>query len=243
VKKSLFWAVPAAVLSLCVYCSLGLAQAPSDGPPPIAGPTAVQPTQPAATRIALIDVTFIFKNHKRFKDQMQDMKGQVQAAENRVKTEKQQITTMAQTLQTLQKGTADYKDLEEKITDLSTRLQISVNKEKSAFLQQQARIYYNTYQEICQSTDYFCRQYGIDLVLRHSRETANPDNPDDVLTVINKPVVFQRGLDITDQILADLNRSSPAAPGTADRRGMAPPRPASPFGNPRELDPGLSPPR
>jgi Skp family chaperone for outer membrane proteins len=242
VKKSLSWAVPAAVLSLGVYYSMGLAQGPGGGAPPLAGPVAVQPAQPA-TRIALIDVTFIFKNHARFKMQMEEMKRQVQDAEKQVQAERKQLNTMAEELQQYSKGTDKYKELEERIADLSARMQVNVNRQKSAFLQQEARIYFNTYQEICQSTDYFCRQYGIDLVIRFNREQANPDNPEQVLTDINKPVVFQRGLDITEQILRDLNRSAPATPGTADQRGAPSPRPASPFGRQPELDPGISPPR
>jgi hypothetical protein len=124
---------------------------------------------------------------------------------------------------------------------LQARLAVNMNRQKNSFLQEEARIHYNVYQEICQATDYFCRQYGIDLVIRFNREEANPDMPDSVLTVINRPVVWHRGLDITQNILDDLNRNAaanpnPAAagnPGSADQRGaVPPPRPASPFGNP-----------
>jgi Skp family chaperone for outer membrane proteins len=232
VKKSLSWAVLAAVLSLCVCCSISVAQGPAGaggiqpmGGPPMAAQSAIPPT-----RTAVLDVPYIFKNHVRFKMMMEDLKRQVQQAEEQFKAERQQVTKMAEELQQYNKGTDKYKELEEKITDLQTRLTISVNRQKTAFLQQEARNYYTVYQEICQATDYFCQQYGIDLVIKFNREKINPDNPDSVLSGINQLVVHHRGLDISDQILANLNRDAPANAGAADRRGTTPPRPASPFG-------------
>ncbi len=233
-KKSLCSAVLAAALSLCVYYSSGVAQGPAGpaGVPPMGGPPmTAQPTAPP-TRTAVIDVPYIFKNHARFKMMMEQLKREVQQAEEQFKAERQQITKLVEELQQYNKGTDVYKEKEEKITDLQTRLTIAVNRQKTAFLQQEARNYYTVYQEICQATDYFCQQYGIDLVIKFNREKINPDIPESVLNGINQLVVHHRGLDITDQVLADLNRSAAANPGAADRRGGAPPRPASPFGNP-----------
>ncbi len=202
-----------------------------------------QPAQPA-TRIALLDVSYIFQHYARFKSMMGDMKLRVQQAEQEVKDQRQQISKMAEELQQYNKGTDKYNELEGRIADLQARLAVNVDRQKRAFLQDEARIYYNVYQEICQSTDYFCQQYGIDLVLRFNREKADPNIPDTVLTGINQPVVFQRGLDITKNILDDLNsRSAPVNPGAADRRGGVSPRPASPFGRQPELDRDISPPR
>jgi len=47
--------------------------------------------------------------------------------------------------------------------------------------------------------------------LRFNGDPPDPNNRDDVLREINKPVVYQNGIDITPDVLADLNRS--AAPG------------------------------
>jgi hypothetical protein len=84
-------------------------------------------------------------------------------------------------------------------------------------------IYHQVYQEILQATDYFCKQRGIDMVLRFNGEPVDVQRPDSVLNFINRPVVwYDPGLDITDLILQDVNRAGPN-PATAGQ-------PPSPFG-------------
>ena len=104
---------------------------------------------------------------------------------------------------------------------------MQVQLQKNEFLQREAKIYHNVYQEIWQATDYFCKQNRIDMVLRFNGEAVDVNRPDSVLTYINKPVVwYDRGLDITDQILQELNRTA-INPGPANRTG--PMRPGVPF--------------
>ena len=99
--------------------------------------------------------------------------------------------------------------------------------QKQEFLQREARIYHDVYQEIWQASDYVCRQYKFDMVLRFNGEPVDIERPDSVLTWINKPVVwYDTRQDITDAVLAVVNRTpmNPAA------NGRAPPvRPGVPF--------------
>ena len=109
-KRTAHWAISAAVLSLCFSVSTALAQGPGGVPP-------AQPMSPAAgPRIAVIDVGKIFKNDARFKAWMEEMKGDVQRAENLVRDERKRIGDLEERLQTFQKGTQAYKDMEEQIT-------------------------------------------------------------------------------------------------------------------------------
>jgi Skp family chaperone for outer membrane proteins len=219
VKKSHRWAILALIVSFGYLISLAVAQTTSAGRPgsPAAGP-----------RLALIDVTRIFKTHARFKQQMEEMKRDVQAAEDKFKADRDAINKLiTEGLPTFTKGTQQYAEMEEQIAAKQTKLGLDVNRQKSEFLQREAMIYHNVYQEILQATDYFCRQHSIDMVLRFNGEPVDVQKPDSVLTFINRPVVwYDPGLDITDVILQDVNR--PAAPAAADQRG-GPTAPPSPF--------------
>jgi Skp family chaperone for outer membrane proteins len=216
VNKSRCWAVLAVVvLSLSYLISFAAAQAPT--PTPTAGP-----------RLALLDVSRIFKSHQRFKGMMDDMKADVDRAEAQVKAERETINKLAERLQEFRKGTPDYKQMEEELAKRQADLAVQVQLQKNEFLQREAKIYHNVYQELWQATDYFCKQNRIDMVLRFNGEAVDVDRPDSVLTFINKPVVwYDRGLDITDAILQELNRTA-INPGPANNRG-APARPGVPF--------------
>jgi Skp family chaperone for outer membrane proteins len=222
VKKALCLAAVAILVLLGAYYSQGTAQ----------GPAVAQPA--GGPRLALIDVSRIFKQNARFEGMMNDMRNDVKAAEDRVKAEREAINKLGENLQNYRKGTQDYKSLEEELAKRQADLAVAVEMQKREFLQREARIYYNVYQEIWQHTDYFCRQHNIDMVLRFNGEAVDPDRPDSVLTHINKPVVwYDRGLDITEAILAEMNRTA-INPRAADQRNapQQPQRPTAPFSNP-----------
>ena len=87
-KKSHRWAILALLVSFGYLISLAVAQNTSAAPSgqSVAG----------GPRLALIDVTRIFKTHTRFKQMMEEMKRDVQAAENRVKAERDAINKLMQ---------------------------------------------------------------------------------------------------------------------------------------------------
>jgi Skp family chaperone for outer membrane proteins len=222
VKKSHRWAILAIVVSLGYLISLAVAENPL--PARSAAPT-------SGPRLALIDITRIFKTHTRFKQQMEEMKRDVQAAESRVNAERQAIQKLVtEGLPSLNKGTQQYAEMEEQLASRQAKLQVDVARQKNDFLQREAMIYHNVYQEILQATDYFCRQRGIDMVLKFSGDQVDVQRPDSVLTFINRQVVwYDPGLDITEFILQDVNRPA-TNPAAADLRGG---QPASPFNNRR----------
>jgi Skp family chaperone for outer membrane proteins len=229
--KSRHWAIAAAaILSLSVFVSLAQAQTQ----------TPAQPQARAAagqalpgTRIALLDVNRIFKSHERFKAAMEGMKHNVEAAETQVRNDRNAITKLGEDLQLLKKGTPDYKALEEELTKRQADLQVAVQLKKNEFVQREAENYNAVYQEILQETNYFCRENAIDVVLRFNGESVDVEQPNSVLSFINRQVVWNNpGLDITDQILQRLNgRAGGAAPATANRANSAaqPARPTVPF--------------
>ena len=220
-KKISLGAISALVASLCFSLSTARAQAPGGIPP-------AQPPA-AGTRIAFIDVGKIFKNDARFKALMEDMKRDVQGAENLVREERDRIGKLEEDLRTYTKGTQAYQQLEEQITARKADLTVKVQIQGKQFQQRQAKIYYNVYQEVLQVTDYFCKQHGIDVVLQIKGDPVNPEVAESVIPYINKQVVwYADDLDITKQILGELNRTAINPPRSADERGAAM-RPASPF--------------
>jgi Skp family chaperone for outer membrane proteins len=206
------------LLSLSCLSNFALAQGP-------VGPPSAQSM--AGVRIALLDVGRIFKSHERFKAMMQGMKADVENAERAVKNEQAEIKTLDEKSQDFHKGTVEYNQMEKELANRQAALSVKVTLQKNEFLQREAKIYHSVYQEICQVTDYFAKQHRIDMVLRFNSEEVDVDRPDSVLSRINNPVVcYDRGLDITDQILAQVNRTS-VNPGAANR--TAPERPGVNF--------------
>lgn len=218
-KSHLLAALAASVVSMGLLGALGVAQQPLR--------TAMRPAGRGVPPIALLDVSYIFKNHTRFKAMMNDMKTDVGCAEAQVKAERQAVQKLAERLGEFRKGTPDYKALAEEITKRQANISVKIRLQKDEFLQQEAKIYHNVYQEILQEVDYYAAANGITLVLRFNGEPADVTVPETIIRDINKQVIwYTKDRDVTPMILDRLNqrgfRPAPASPGGTTPVGTRP---------------------
>lgn len=184
------------------------------------------PVRPAysGSPVALVDISYIFKEHVRFKGKMTQMKADVDRAEAEVKEIRNNIVRLSERLRDYTPGTPDYKSIEEEITNRQATLAARVQLQKKEFLQREAKIYYDTYQEVFSEVDYFAKANGIAMVLRFNGDPVEKGIPQSVLQHINKPVVwYAQDRDITKVVLDRLNMRGPATSGT--RVGVQPTRP------------------
>ncbi|RCS54593.1 OmpH family outer membrane protein [Bremerella cremea] len=159
--------------------------------------------------IAVIDIPVIFKNHALFKKQMDDLKASVDAAEAALTKERDSMKTMVDELQGYKAGTPEFKALEEKLAQLQAGLQVKVGMQKKDFMEKEARVYYNTYNQVTQTVATFAQRHNITLVLRYNSNDIDPTNRQSVLEGVNRPVIYQNQIDITYDILRILNNGVP----------------------------------
>ncbi len=197
---------------------------------PIAAPPAG--TQPAGgsrlgvNGIAVVDVAYIFKNHVRFKQQMEEMKLRVEAAEADVKKDQESIKRKAEELKTFNPGTPNYKQVENDLIKMQGDLQLKVSLQKKDFMEQEGRVYFNVSREIDDAVKQLSTKNGIVLVLRFNGDPIDGNNRDEILRGINKAIVYNDPrMDITPYILQDLNRSAAGTGPVGVRpQGAAPTR-------------------
>ncbi len=177
--------------------------------------------QQAGTNVAVIDISHIFKNHTRFKQMMEDVNADVKAFEAQVVAEQTRVKKMGEQLKTFNPESREFKELEEQMARAAGELQLQMGLKRKDFLEREAKIYHQIYNEIVQEVAWFSQQYNIGLVIRHSADPIDPARRDSVLQGVNRMVVYQNQLDITAQVLARL------APKTGDQRngGGIPGRP------------------
>lgn len=163
--------------------------------------------QTSAGSVAVIDISRIFKEHKRFRQSLEDMKKDVEAAESGLRKENDEIKKLVDQLKSgpFTQGSPQYKQQEELIATRNAQLQLKMNLQKRTFMQQEAKIYYNVYTEIEQEVKYFAQRYGINLVLRYNNIEMNPNDRAKVLAGVNRAIVYQNNIDITNDILKRLN--------------------------------------
>ena len=180
--------------------------------------------QTAAPRggVALINISYILKNHTHFKSMMSGMQADAERAEAGLKAQQEEIRKLNEQLKDFKAGTPQYKQLEEAIVrrtvDLNAQLQLT----KKELLQNESQIYHTIYKEIQQQVDYYARTNGIIAVLQFNGEESDPLQPQSVLQEINNPMVWHDSrVDITGVIFEALQaRRAPAAANTTSRTGV-----------------------
>lgn len=176
----------------------------------------------AGGNIAVIDIGRIFKNHVRFDRMMKELKRDVDAEETQLKKERSTIQQFAEKMQGIKPNHPDYKRLDEDLSRRQAEWQLKMSSKKKTILERETQIYYNVFQEINYEVRNFADRHGISLVLRYNSEPVDTSNPQSVRAEINKSVVYQRNIDITDSVLNELNRRAVAPPNVSARPGVRP---------------------
>jgi Skp family chaperone for outer membrane proteins len=226
VRRSLVCATIVAGPLSVYFLAQVAAQVPPGGGRPASGPPAAVAPAPAGagTSVAVIDIAYIFKNHVRFNQQMNDMKRDIEAFDAQIRQDQQSFAKKREGLQVYNPASAEYKKAEEDLARMKSDLDIKVAVKRREFLEQEARVYYGIYREIEDSVNMFAQRNRIGLVLRYNGDEMKPDDRASVLQGVNRPVVFQQNLDITQHILNQLNAGATMPAGAG---GTAPPSPGT----------------
>jgi Skp family chaperone for outer membrane proteins len=197
-----------AVLALAVAAVLttfGLLEAQQ--PVPVAA-VGINPAGANASKynIAVVDISYIFKKHDRFKSTMEQMKKEMEAIEAELKGDREKIAQQEQARSQFNPGSAEFKKAEEDIARQMADFNLKMGKLRKEFLEREAKVYFQTYLEVVDAVKYYAKRQNIGLVLRFNGEAVDPNRREDVLREINKPVVVQDQIDITPDVLMLINR-------------------------------------
>ena len=173
------------------------------------------PAQAQGTNVAVVDVSKIFKHHIRFKQAQDDMRKEVQAFEAEMRQQQTKLQGLQATLKQSAPGSPDYKAKEEEMAKIASGLQVEMQLKRKEFLEKEAKLYSNTYNEVIGAVASFCNKNNIGIVHRFNSEPIDATNPQSVMQGVNRAIVYQQNLNITDFILDDLNRVPPQNPTQA----------------------------
>jgi Skp family chaperone for outer membrane proteins len=160
--------------------------------------------------VAIIDLGYIYKNHERFKALSEDLAADVKAAEEALNEEKESLRALYDQIEQYDQGTEERRQLEEEYTKRDADVRVRVTIQKKEFIEREAQLYYNVYQEIVDRVETYCDRNGVMLVLRFNGDPITATSPDDILRGLNSMVVYYASrIDITPIILDELNQSNP----------------------------------
>jgi len=167
--------------------------------------------------VAVVDISYIFKNHKRHQATIEQMKAEMTKTEAELKAESEKIRQMEEQRNTFTAGSTEYKSLDEDLARGIADFKLKMDRLRKDFMEREAKMYYQAYLEVNDAVKYYAQRHDIGLVLRFNGDKVDLNRREDVLREINKSVVFQNQVDITPDILALINRDAAAQPQIGNR--------------------------
>ena len=180
---------------------------------------------PRFSRVAVIDISEVFKNHKRFKAKMDEIKNEIEAFDKVLRDKRKQINNLITELQEYKPGSKAYEEGEKRSAKMQAELQVEMQLKRKSILNREADVYDKAYREVLDQVAQFSQRHSIDLVMRFDSKPIDPTKRDSVLKGVNRAVVYQNRMDITKFIVDNLNSGLP--PQNLGARPVLPSRPGT----------------
>jgi Skp family chaperone for outer membrane proteins len=163
--------------------------------------------------VAVVDLPALLRNHTRFKAQEEEMKRQIQAAEEVLKQDQKVMEEHARRMQEFKRDSPDFKTAEEQLAKMQADLQLKVNIQKRNFAEFRTKALADVHEELANYVYYYAQSQGILIVLNYNGDEPDPTNPQSVMQALNHPVLYKHpAADITQNILQMINQQTPVNP-------------------------------
>ena len=161
----------------------------------------------SASAVGSIDMDAVYKNYEKvkvYKDELQALKQMRQKELQKIQQEAQQEEEI---LAKLVPGTLDFKKHENRVTELKAHYQAGSEKAERESTVREAQTMAAIYREIQDMTASVAKWRGLDYVIKVSPGIRSSSEPDEVLSVLNRSVVYADPRnDVTQDVIHNLNR-------------------------------------
>ena len=172
----------------------------------------------AQTKVAIVDVGAIFKQHPSFAGQLEALKAQADGFKAEAIKAQQALAQGAQGLQDLKPDSDDYRTKQTELAKKAAALQVEQNSLMQKLMEKEAMLHFDTYQQVSALISQYCDDRGIQLVLRYNNQEMDLAQPGSVMQRVNSSVIYHDpNNDITQAIVGQLSAVANNA-GQLERR-------------------------
>jgi len=159
-------------------------------------------------QIGLIDMAFVFQEYDKFKLLREDLKAELEKSDAQARDMAQKMQTLQVRMKDLKQGGDEYVEQETKLLNMKSRFEAFRAAEQRRLMRRESEIYKTIYLEVADAVRDYAKYYHYTLILRFSRKGVDDTAvPGDVVQGMNRLVVYyEQGDDVTDKVLAFLNR-------------------------------------
>lgn len=152
--------------------------------------------------IALVDINKIYARHQSFVDQADELKREAQRTQEELKAGLEKVKELTEELKSHKAGTAQHDRIQKELKERGAEWQKASEEARKRLDEKQATMTLSILKSINETIQRTAEARGIKLVLNYSSQPLDLKN---IRTQSGNYVLYQGGLDITDDVLQALN--------------------------------------
>ena len=165
-----------------------------------------------ALPIALVNMDRVFKSYKPFQDKLAPIREGVQEMEKKAQLRQIELETVVTQLRKAQPGSPEAQRLQQQAAKLQSELNKFIAQEREELQKREAAVFLDLYRQLEDEVKKYAKEKGIKLVIRQQDGSLDDKQPlAEILKTLNRGIIYEEGLDITDDILKALDARNAAA--------------------------------
>jgi len=152
--------------------------------------------------IGLVNIEKIAQQYKPFLKQIAELQEQTKELQSSVTLKQSELQGVGTELQKAAQGTAEFQKLQNQYVRLQRELQTFAQEGQQKIRDKDFKNSLALHRELDQVLKPYCKAKGLKLVVRIQNSSLDENqNPQQILQAINRAVLYEDGLDITDDVL------------------------------------------
>lgn len=161
--------------------------------------------------IAILNMDRIFKTHQPLLDQLAPAREEAKALQEKLQLRQAEIETVANQIRKAEPGSPDFQRLQGQLLKLNGELRQLAETGQQTIQKKETTIYLAFYRTLDEEVAKYAKAKGLKLVLRQQDSSLDEKQPvQEILKSLNRGIIYQDGLDITDDILKALDARASA---------------------------------
>jgi Skp family chaperone for outer membrane proteins len=158
-----------------------------------------------AGEIAVVDMAKVFDGHKKLTDRREKVRREAQDAQETFAAMGQAGKKLQDELTRHKPGSADHNRISKELQEKAAEMQKYQKETVQRLQQEEAEIYLETYKLVIEEIQRIAEARGLKLVLRYQADNLDAKDPKKLLESLNRQILYEKGLDITDEVLQAVN--------------------------------------
>jgi len=169
------------------------------------GGLAADEPKPMTHDVAVVDMVKVFEKHKGFLAKSEEFRREGKEVQDELVRMRDAGSKLAEELKRAKPGSSEQARLQQEINEKTGEFQKYQKEQMERLQKAQNQTIKETYEQISAEIKRIAEDRGLKLVLRYPEENLDSKFPQKVIETVNRQVLYQNGLDITEEVLQALN--------------------------------------